>query len=186
MAAPERATVLGPMRDSANQRPSGHRSSEYSSWHDMVTRCTNPNYHSWSRYGGRGITICNRWRLFPRHFEQDLGRRPPGCTLDRINTNGHYSCGKCLECVANGWPMNCKWSTRKEQVRNRSNNRMITHNGKTMCVASWEEVLGFPTGCLRKRISQLGWPVDRAMTEGVHRDMQEAARTGWRERASNS
>jgi hypothetical protein len=76
----------------------------------MLTRCTNPNWHAWKDYGGRGITVCDRW-LFERgfeHFIADIGPRPTGTTLDRWpNTDGNYE------------PGNVRWATPREQALNR-------------------------------------------------------------------
>jgi len=75
----------------------------------MIQRITNPNNHKYSIYGGRGITMCKEWKEFT-NFLKDMGKRPTGTTLDRINVDGNYG------------PENCKWSTPKEQANNRRNN----------------------------------------------------------------
>lgn len=78
----------------------------WNSWDAMHKRCTNTNHVGWHNYGGRGITVCERWQVF-ENFYEDMGDRPPDTSLDRIDNNGCYE------------PGNCKWSTRSEQMHNR-------------------------------------------------------------------
>ena len=89
----------------------GHRQTKntktYTTWLSMKQRCLNPNHTFYSYYGGRNITICDRWKSSFKNFLEDMGERPEGKTLDRINSNGNYE------------PNNCKWSTSKEQISNR-------------------------------------------------------------------
>jgi hypothetical protein len=90
----------------------------YYSWRAMFARCTNPNHKKYDNYGGRGIKICDRWKEFT-NFLNDLGERPPGTTLDRIDSNGNYE------------PGNCRWATQEQQVANRRKRRYwkkVIHN----------------------------------------------------------
>src|SRR2546427_1038477 len=92
------------------QRVSGRQqppSPTYRSWYSLTARCTNPNTPDYPRYGGRGITVCERWREDFRNFLADMGERPAGTSIDRINNDGNYE------------PGNCRWATRSGQMRNR-------------------------------------------------------------------
>lgn len=81
-------------------------SPEHNTWSSMIQRCTNPRYKQWDDYGGRGITVCDRWMIFANFFA-DMGPRPPGLTLDRIDNAANYT------------PGNCRWATWTEQANNK-------------------------------------------------------------------
>ena len=89
----------------------GLRSSTYITWADMLRRCAEPNNNRYNYYGGRGVTVCERWRKF-ENFLIDMGERPDGMTLDRIENDKGYE------------PGNCKWSTPREQARHRSSTKL--------------------------------------------------------------
>ena len=96
---------------------------EWRSWTHMKDRCFNSRERSFANYGGRGIRVCERLRSFAT-FYAVLGDRPTGTTLDRPDNNGNYSCGSCDECQENGWLLNCRWATSKEQNQNRRPRRV--------------------------------------------------------------
>ena len=92
---------------------------EYRAWQGMKARCFNSAKKAYKDYGGRGITVCLGWKDNFIYFYDQLGiRQSKDYSLDRINNDGNYSCGKCDECIDNGWPMNCRWATRNEQAKN--------------------------------------------------------------------
>lgn len=104
-----------------------HGMSHYSGikvWEGMIRRCTNPNDKDFSRYGGRGIRVCELW-LDVRNFAKDMGEKPQGCSLDRIDPNGDYC------------PQNCRWATPAQQGANKRNNRMIAHDGQVLHMSEW-------------------------------------------------
>lgn len=121
--------------------------STYQSWTHMRNRCLNPTDDRYHQYGGRGITICKRWGVFEL-FLKDMGPRPEGTSLDRIDVDGDYE------------PANCRWATPKEQMRNRQE-----HKNK-VCVNELAEVLGIPAGTLRARLRR-GWGYERATSTPV-------------------
>jgi hypothetical protein len=89
------------------------------SWWSMRNRCLNKNAMGYNYWGGRGVQICSRWNEKYVNFFEDMGERPQGTTLDRIDNDGHYSCGKCDQCNKNGWTNNCRWATVEQQNRNK-------------------------------------------------------------------
>jgi hypothetical protein len=95
------------------------------SWESMKTRCLNPKDLRYKNYGGRGVKICDLWKNSFKNFLDDMGERPEGKTLDRINTDGNYE------------PSNCRWSSNREQCNNKRNNIFISHQNKTMSLMDW-------------------------------------------------
>lgn len=105
------------------------KSTTHKSWSMMRSRCGNPNYTHYAYYGGAGITVCERWNNF-ENFLEDMGERPEGCTLDRIDSSKGY------------YPENCRWATRAEQVWNRGNNVIVSFNGKNMKLLEFSSLTG--------------------------------------------
>jgi len=118
---------------------------EYTSWRHMMDRCYNVNNSRYKDYGNRGITVCERWHDFENFFA-DMGERPQDFTLERINNDGEYC------------PENCKWASKVDQARNKRNNHNIAYEGRTQCVAAWEEELGLGSGVIKARINKYSDP----------------------------
>lgn len=105
-------------------------SPEYHSWRSMQQRCYCRRSINFANYGGRGVTVCVRWRESFEAFLADMGFRPSlDYSLDRVDNEGSYTCGKCDECIAKGAPMNCRWADRRAQARNTRRNIWITIGG---------------------------------------------------------
>lgn len=134
----------------------GRKSSPtYNSYQSMKYRCLNPNMHHHHRYGGRGITICDRWLGDDgfAHFVEDMGERPSKkYTVERIDNDGDYC------------PENCKWATRAEQALNRSTGRTHIWNGVEYTLADLSKATGVSKERLRHRICRAGWSVEDAVT----------------------
>lgn len=141
----ERATIHG-MWDT----------STYKSWQSMKDRGRNPNHPSADRYVERGIAVCAQWNENFENFLADMGLRPEGTSIERVDNDGGYWCGHCEECLANDRPANCKWGTRKEQMNNTSVNRLITIEGITRNVSQWAIHSGIKRSTLFSRLL-LGW-----------------------------
>jgi hypothetical protein len=123
---------------------------EYFSWSNMINRCNNLKGTHYEGYAKRGINVCDRWLKFENFFE-DMGYRPNGMTLDRIDNNQGY------------YPSNCKWSTQKEQCRNMRRSRFLTLNGITKTMAEWSENTGIKYHTIKARL-KYGWSDAETLT----------------------
>lgn len=130
--------------------------STHHAWVRMRRRCSDTNYRSYPWYGGRGIKVCKRWGRF-EVFLKDMGERPPGKTLDRINPDGAYK------------PSNCRWATWVEQGSGRRNNRVVEFEGRKAPLSVLCRGANLPYATVLARLDKLGWPVGRALSERVHR-----------------
>lgn len=122
----------------------------------MRQRCNNPNYNRYHDYGGRGITVCERWLGEDgfRNFLSDMGKRPTvDHLLDRIDNSSGYS------------PENCEWRLPREQMRNTRRNINITFRGKTQCLCDWADELGIHRATLAYRVKH--WSIEKALTTPV-------------------
>ncbi len=156
-------------------RAAPRRSPEYRAWCNMRGRCDDTSNAQWADYGGRGIEVCVRWASSPSAFLADMGQRPtPAHTVDRIDNDSGYWCGRaeCPDCGPAGRTCNVRWATRTEQCRNKRNNRFITIDGLTRCVAEWCEVTGVTFSAFKERIKR-GWDERRALYEPMRSGVGE-------------
>jgi hypothetical protein len=131
-------------------------------WADMLSRCRNSKHRSFANYGGRGIGVCSRWEGF-KDFFGDMGPRPLGATLDRIDNDKGYE------------PGNCRWASRKEQNSNRRNCVYVADVDEHVTVKEFCRRRSLPYRPIMKRIQDRGWPIEQALTVpvgSVHRRPQ--------------
>lgn len=130
---------------------------EYKAWTHLKERCLNPSHPSWLRYGGRGITVCDRWRNSFEAFLEDMGGRPSDKhTIERVDNSKGYS------------PDNCVWATRKAQALNRDTTALHTLNGVTHHQSEWARIQGIPQCTISLRLKR-GWSVEDALTRKPER-----------------
>lgn len=127
------------------------KSSTYQCWTAMKKRCHNSNSSDYSLYGKRGIKVCARWHSF-ENFYSDMGDKPEGMTIDRIDCNGDYS------------PENCKWATASEQARNKRNTVFVTYQGVTKSLHDFCDELSLNCRTVMTRLKQQKWTVERALS----------------------
>lgn len=136
-------------------RKHGHTSAAscsptYNSWRAMIERCTNKNNKRYDRYGGRGIKVCAAWATSFATFLEDMGERPAGCDLDRIDNDGNYNV------------KNCQWLPRAKNSNKTSRTRYITANGKTQSLADWSRETGTHHFTIADRLNR-GWSPENAV-----------------------
>jgi len=138
-----------------NRRNATHRMSKsptYLCWYSMRQRCNNTHHQAYAKYGGRGITVCERWEHSFENFLEDMGPRPSAeHSIDRIENDGNYD------------PENCRWASATQQGRNKHNNVLLSCHGDTMCQSEWAERIGITPEGLSARINR-GWSVEDAVT----------------------
>jgi hypothetical protein len=112
----------------------------------MLERCTNARHKSYARYGGRGIAVCDRWQTFENFFA-DMGEKPAGATIDRIDNDGNYE------------PGNVRWATTREQANNRGSNVRVTYRGREFTLAELARETGVSEELIRDR-RRRNWSVE--------------------------
>jgi len=126
----------------------------YATWNRMRSRCENPKVGCYADYGGRGISVCDRWKSF-EHFYADMGDPPPGMSLDRFpDVNGNYE------------PGNVRWATPKEQANNRRSSRFLEFQGERLTISQWANRLGVSVQTLWNRVNR-EWPIERILDPRV-------------------
>ena len=129
--------------------------SEYKTWSSMLQRCNNSNHKYFYNYGGRGITVCEEWKNSFEAFYKDMGDRPEGTSLDRIDVNGNYELS------------NCRWATKKEQAINCRNTIKIMYLGETNTLEYFTNKYNIAYQNLYDRIKRFGWPIEKALTTPI-------------------
>jgi hypothetical protein len=124
----------------------------------MRERCRNPNCRQWPWYGALGIKVCERWETSFDAFLEDMGERPPGTTLDRIDGNKDYE------------PGNCRWATALEQSRNQRHNVYVEHQGRRVFLRELCEERSLPWMRVYQRIRS-GWSVEEALSKETHKPL---------------
>lgn len=127
-------------------------SRDYYVWAGMLKRCYNERDEAFHNYGGRGIKVCEQWKESFAQFLADMGPRPRGYSIERINNNGNYE------------PSNCRWATAMEQMGNTRKNVYLTFRGRTQHLSGWARELKLPYQTLLNRMRLLGWSVEKAFT----------------------
>lgn len=127
----------------------------YKIWCGMLSRCNNSNRDHYSRYGGRGIKVCEDWCDFTHFYDwANNNGYKPNLSIDRIDNNGNYS------------PENCRWVTQKEQMRNTSQNRMLLYDGVLMTESEWAEKYNISKFTLSSRLRR-GWSISDSISKPV-------------------
>jgi len=125
-------------------------------WRSMHNRCYNANQTSYVNYGGRGIAVDAAWHGKEGYqaFLRDMGERPEGATIERVNNDANYG------------PLNCRWASREEQSNNKRNNKFYTVHGKTQTLAMWAKELGCTSNAIRLRI-KYGMSLEEAVSKPI-------------------
>lgn len=145
------------LRTKHGHSPKDKETSTYTVWLSMKARCHTPTNSKYEHYGKRGITVCPEWRNFFEAFLRDMGEKPEGLSLDRIDNNKGY------------YKENCRWATLVEQANNKRNNHLHTFQGESLTLAGWARKLGVNTQTLRSRYYLCGWSIDKILTTPVRK-----------------
>jgi hypothetical protein len=132
------------------QTSSRTKTATYATWASIKLRCNNSKQTNYHLYGGRGITYCERWEKF-ENFLEDMGEKPDGLSIERIDVNGNYE------------PNNCKWATNAEQALNKRNTINLEYGGIVKPLQLWAKEYGIKPNVLRQRLVRDGLSIHRAL-----------------------
>jgi hypothetical protein len=148
------------------KNPSG--TPTYFAWRSMRNRCMNPNNAAWKNYGGRGISVCERWNESYDAFVEDMGLRPEGLTLDRIDYDDNYR------------KENCRWVDWETQSNNRRNNVRIYHQGENLTIPQWGKKLGIDPSTIWRRFRVYGMSTEKVLsTKSLRKGWSHGTRHGY-------
>lgn len=133
----------------------------FRTWVNMICRCKYQSTDRYMNYGGRGVSVCDRWAKSFDDFVLDMGERPDGFSLDRIDVNGNYE------------PSNCRWASRSTQSRNTTRAQFLTVDGVEYHVKELSEKTGINQRTISIRHSR-GWPIDRILSNGPQWNNKES------------
>ncbi len=149
------------------------KTSLYQVWNNIKTRCFTKTYRQYPDYGGRGVTMCNKFRTNFLFFEKTMGKKPSfRHSIDRKENDLNYSCGECEECLANGWDKNVRWALPIVQAGNKRNNLYYIYKGKELCLAEIARKSKIPQPVLYQRLIKLKWSLEEATTIPTKRKNQ--------------
>ena len=131
-------------------------STTYQSWASMKYRCSKKS-KDYDIYMGRGITVCDRWIESFENFYEDMGERPKGTSIDRIDNDGNYE------------PGNCRWATTTEQAMNKSTNTILEYNGEKNTITQWAYLTGISKATICSRLYTGKWSIEETLTKKVRK-----------------
>lgn len=143
----------GCLLKTANKKHGLRRSRLYTTWTNMKQRCYNSNHEAYPNYGGRGIAVCSEWKDdFQAFYDWAINNGyADTLTIDRIDVNGNYE------------PNNCRFTTYKQQDRNKRSNIYFTYKGETHCLSEWCEIQGLERNTVWMRINKYKYPIEKAL-----------------------
>lgn len=169
----QRDRFLSAVKGKTTTHGKANKIPEYEAWKGIRRRCRSSAIKCYANYGGRGIRVCSGWNDFA-NFLSDMGSKPTARhSIDRIDVNGHYSCGHCEECRSNNWPSNCAWATPSEQCNNKRTNIVYEFDGQKLTMKQWASKIGMNYQTLVDRLEK-GMTIEDALTTPIDKSKHNA------------